>query len=65
MALHDLAPELTDVTVIAPNPDFHYRPMTVREPFAQGQARRYPLAPIVSDAGARSDLRRAGVGGPR
>jgi len=52
LALHDLAPELTDVTVIAPNPDFHYRPMTVREPFAQGQARRYPLAPIVSDAGA-------------
>jgi sulfide:quinone oxidoreductase len=53
LALHDLAPELTDVTVIAPNPDFHYRPMTVREPFAQGQARRYPLAPIISDAGAR------------
>ena len=53
LALHELAPELTDVTVIAPNPDFHYRPMTVREPFAQGQARRYPLAPIVSDAGAR------------
>jgi sulfide:quinone oxidoreductase len=53
LALHDLAPELTDVTVIAPNPDFHYRPMTVREPFAQGQARRYPLAPIINDAGAR------------
>lgn len=52
LALHDLAPELTDVSVIAPNPDFHYRPMTVREPFAQGQARRYPLAPIVGDAGA-------------
>jgi sulfide:quinone oxidoreductase len=52
LALHDLAPQLTDVTVIAPNPDFHYRPMTVREPFAQGQARYYPLAPIVSDAGA-------------
>jgi sulfide:quinone oxidoreductase len=52
LALHDLAPQLTGVSVIAPNPDFHYRPMTVREPFAQGQARRYPLAPIVSDAGA-------------
>jgi sulfide:quinone oxidoreductase len=52
LALHDLAPELTDVSVIAPNPDFHYRPMTVREPFAQGRARRYPLAPIISDAGA-------------
>lgn len=52
LALHDLAGELTDVSVIAPNPDFHYRPMTVREPFSQGQARRYPLAPIISDAGA-------------
>lgn len=53
LALGELAPDLTDVTVIAPNGDFHYRPLTVREPFAQGQARRYPLAPIVSDAGAR------------
>jgi sulfide:quinone oxidoreductase len=52
LALHDLAADLTDVTVVAPNPDFHYRPMTVREPFAQGQASRYPLALIVSDAGA-------------
>jgi sulfide:quinone oxidoreductase len=52
LALHDLASDLTDVTVIAPNSDFHYRPMTVREPFAQGPARRYSLAPIVSDAGA-------------
>jgi sulfide:quinone oxidoreductase len=52
LALHELAPELTDVSVVAPNCDFHYRPMTVREPFAQGQAHRYPLAPIVSDAGA-------------
>jgi sulfide:quinone oxidoreductase len=53
LALHELAPELTDVTVIAPNADFHYRPLTVREPFAGGQARRYPIAPIISDAGAR------------
>ncbi|MFZ2049842.1 MAG: FAD-dependent oxidoreductase [Solirubrobacteraceae bacterium] len=52
LALHDLAGELTDVSVVAPNSEFHYRPMTVREPFSQGQARRYPLAPIVCDAGA-------------
>jgi sulfide:quinone oxidoreductase len=52
LALHDLAGELTDVSVVAPNAEFHYRPMTVREPFSQGQAHRYPLAPIVSDAGA-------------
>jgi sulfide:quinone oxidoreductase len=53
LALAHLAPELTDVTLIAPNPEFIYRPMTVREPFAYGQARRYPLAPIVNDAGAK------------
>ncbi|MFI4984567.1 MAG: FAD-dependent oxidoreductase [Solirubrobacterales bacterium] len=53
LALADLAPERTDVTVIAPNAEFVYRPMTVREPFAYGEARRYPLESIVSDAGAR------------
>lgn len=52
LALHELAPELTDVSVIAPNEDFFYRPMSVREPFAYGAAERYPLAPIVHDAGA-------------
>jgi sulfide:quinone oxidoreductase len=52
LALADLAPDHTDVTVIAPNAEFVYRPMTVREPFAYGAAHRYPLAPIVHDAGA-------------
>jgi len=53
LALADLAPERTEVTVLAPNSEFVYRPMTVREPFAYGAASRYPLAPIVADAGAR------------
>jgi len=52
LALSHLAPELTDVTVIAPNLEFVYRPMVVREPFAYGSASRYPLQRIVSDAGA-------------
>jgi sulfide:quinone oxidoreductase len=52
LALADLAGDRTDVTVIAPNTEFVYRPMVVREPFAYAQARRYPLAPIVHDAGA-------------
>jgi sulfide:quinone oxidoreductase len=52
LALSHLAPELTDVTLIAPNPEFVYRPMVVREPFAYGSASRYPLQRIVSDAGA-------------
>ncbi len=53
LALHDLAPDRADVTVLAPNSDYVYRPMTVREPFAYGSARHYPLEPIVTDAGAK------------
>ncbi len=53
LALADLAPDRTDVTVIAPNTEFVYRPMVVREPFAYGSAQRYPLARIVRDARAK------------
>jgi sulfide:quinone oxidoreductase len=51
LALHQLAPAQTTTTVIAPNDEFVYRPMTVREPFAYLAAGRYPLAQIVRDAG--------------
>jgi sulfide:quinone oxidoreductase len=54
LALADLAPDRTDVTLIVPNPEFVYRPMVVREPFAYASAHRYPLAPIVHDAGTQS-----------
>jgi sulfide:quinone oxidoreductase len=53
LALADLAADSTDVTVIAPNREFVYRPMTVREPFAYAAAGRYTLAPIVENAGAK------------
>jgi sulfide:quinone oxidoreductase len=52
LALAKLAPDHTDVTVIAPNADFAYRPLAVREPFAYGPASSYPLARIVEGAGA-------------
>ena len=52
LALADLAPDLTDVTVLAPNAEFIYRPMVVREPFAYSGARHYPLARMFGDAGA-------------
>ena len=52
LALHELAGERVTVSVLAPNSEFVYRPMTVREPFAYSQARRYELAPIVHHAGA-------------
>jgi sulfide:quinone oxidoreductase len=60
LALAQLAPERVDVTLIAPNADFAYRPLAVREPFAYGHARRYPLARIAGDAGA--ELVRAELG---
>jgi sulfide:quinone oxidoreductase len=53
LALAELAPELTDVTLIAPDPEFIYRPMTVREPFAYARAQRYPVERIAGGAGAR------------
>ncbi len=51
LALAQLAPERTATTVLAPNEQLVYRPMTVREPFAYPAARRYPLERIVDDAG--------------
>src|ERR1700730_8345751 len=53
LALAELAPDRTAVTVVAPDPEFVNRPMTVREPFAYGPAARYPLEQIVKDAGAQ------------
>jgi sulfide:quinone oxidoreductase len=52
LALARLAPERTDVTLIAPNAEFAYRPLAVREPFAYGPASRYSLRRIAADAGA-------------
>jgi sulfide:quinone oxidoreductase len=52
LALRELAPGRIAATVIAPNPEFVDRPMTVREPFAYARAERYELAPIVRDLDA-------------
>jgi len=52
LALRDLAADRVSLTLVAPNSEFTYRPMTVREPFAYAQAHHYPLAEIASDVGA-------------
>ncbi len=52
LALQELAPEQTERKVLAPNDEFVYRPLTVREPFAYSKANRYPLVEIVHHAGA-------------
>lgn len=61
LALQALAGEFVEVTVIAAERDFVYRPLLVAEPFGGGEVRRFPLQRLVEAAGAR--LRRAVVTG--
>lgn len=53
LALHDLAEARVSITLLAPERDFVYRPLRVREPFGYEQAKRYPLDEIARDIGAR------------
>ena len=43
LALREMAGEAVRITLLAPNRDFVYRPMTVREPFGFRRAERYPI----------------------
>lgn len=52
LALRELAGERVNLQLIAPNAEFSYRAMTVREPFAYAAATRYLLAEIAGDIGA-------------
>ncbi len=51
LALREIAGDRVEVRLIAPNSEFTYRPEAVREPFAGGAARRYPLSEIANDIG--------------
>ncbi|HYM58976.1 MAG TPA: FAD-dependent oxidoreductase [Solirubrobacteraceae bacterium] len=53
IALRDLAGDRVDITLVAPADAFTERPMTVAEPFGEGHARRYELAEIAKNFGAR------------
>jgi sulfide:quinone oxidoreductase len=53
LALHALAEERVSVELVAPESEFVYRPLAVAEPFRLGEARRFPLRPLVEAAGAR------------
>ena len=48
----ELAGDSVDIELIAPNEELVYRPMAVREPFAFGPPRRYPLRRIARDCDA-------------
>ncbi|HLJ04324.1 MAG TPA: FAD/NAD(P)-binding oxidoreductase [Solirubrobacteraceae bacterium] len=51
-ALRELAGDRVAVTVLAPEGEFVYRPMSIREPFRQVPPQRYALPTVVGDAGA-------------
>jgi sulfide:quinone oxidoreductase len=51
LALRELAGQRVELTVLSPEPDFLYRPVTVAEAFERGEARTYPLAEILASCG--------------
>jgi sulfide:quinone oxidoreductase len=59
IALRSIAGLEPDITLIAPNPDFVYQPMSVGEPFAMGSTPRLPLAEFADSIDV--DLRHASV----
>jgi sulfide:quinone oxidoreductase len=52
IALRDLAGDRVRVTLVAPEPDFVYRPLSVAEPFCLGHAAHHSLRAIARDFGA-------------
>jgi sulfide:quinone oxidoreductase len=52
LALHDLASELVSITIVAPNAEFVYRPLLVREPFTPSVIATYSVEEIAKRAGA-------------
>jgi sulfide:quinone oxidoreductase len=52
LALHALAADRVELTLVSPTPDFVYRPLAVAEPFALGHQRRTPLAEAARAADA-------------
>jgi sulfide:quinone oxidoreductase len=53
MALHDQAGERAEITLVAPDPDFVYKPLMVEEPFDLGPAEQHALEPLAGELGAR------------
>ncbi|HTD57852.1 MAG TPA: FAD-dependent oxidoreductase [Solirubrobacteraceae bacterium] len=51
LALRELAGDRVSIEMLAPEPEFVYRPMTVREPFAYGRAQRYSLGEMAGEIG--------------
>jgi sulfide:quinone oxidoreductase len=52
IAVRELGGDEPRITLLAPEPDFVYRPMSVAEPFCLGHAQHHPLAAIAGEFGA-------------
>ena len=52
LVLRRLAGALVETTILTPDEECVHLPMTVLAPFARSGSTRYPLADLVSDAGA-------------
>jgi sulfide:quinone oxidoreductase len=52
LALADLAGDRVAITLVAPQPDFLYKPLLVEEPFDLGPAERHELQPLAAEKGA-------------
>jgi len=62
LALHFMAGERVSLRLIAPDPDFSYRPLAVAEPFGMGHAHHVPLKRFAEETGAELVID-AAVGG--
>jgi sulfide:quinone oxidoreductase len=56
LALRELAEERVVVELLAPEPHFWYRPLSVAEPFGLSETHRYELATLTAAAGATCTL---------
>ena len=57
LALRDMAGDRARLTLIAPDPDFVYKPLLVEEPFGLGPPEQYALEPLAEESGAEFLLR--------
>ena len=53
LTLDELLGDRAETILLAPEPDFVYRPLAVAEPFGLGTAARIPLSQLAEEAGAR------------
>ena len=53
LALAELAGDLTELTLVSPEPDFTYKPLAVEEPFSHAPAEHRELEPLVAAQGGR------------